>query len=145
MKKAMILLFGFIGLVALTGFADEQVAGSPIAKNSKVYIASMPNDFHVALREAIVSKKVPVTIVDDKAAADFEITGTSESIKAGKAKKIIMWDWRSDEQASIRVANLKTGEIAFAYSASKRSSAHGQRSTAEACAKHLKEKIESGK
>jgi hypothetical protein len=54
-----------------------------------------------------------------------------------------MRNWQSNEQASIQVANLKTSEIVFAYSANKQNSAHGKKSTAEACAKHLKEKIES--
>jgi hypothetical protein len=82
-------------------------------------------------------------VVDDKASADFEITGHSETQKASTAKKVIMWDWHSNEQASIQITNLKTSEVAFAYSANKQSSAHGKKSTAEACAKHLKEKIES--
>lgn len=92
-----------------------------------------------------MAKKVPVTVVDDKSKADFEITGHSETQKASTAKKVIMWDWHSNEQASIQVNNLKSGEVAFAYSANKQSSVHGKKSTAEACAKHLKEKIESGK
>jgi len=51
----------------------------------------------------------------------------------------------SNEQASIQVSSIKSGQVVFAYSANKQSSAHGKKSTAEACAKHLKEKIESGK
>jgi hypothetical protein len=43
------------------------------------------------------------------------------------------------------VTDAKTGAILFAYSAVKTNSAHGKESTAEACAKHLKEKIDSGK
>jgi hypothetical protein len=54
-----------------------------------------------------------------------------------------MWNWQSNEQASIQVENLRTSEVVFAYSVNKPSSAHGKKSTAEACAKHLKEKIES--
>jgi curli biogenesis system outer membrane secretion channel CsgG len=53
-----------------------------------------------------------------------------------------MWDWRSNEQASIQIVNLKTSEVVFAYSVNKVSSAHGKKSSAEACAKHLKEKID---
>ena len=55
-----------------------------------------------------------------------------------------MGSWHSREEASINVANIKTGEIVFAYSAHKENSAHGKQSSAEACAKHLKEKV-SGK
>lgn len=54
-----------------------------------------------------------------------------------------MWDWRSNEQASIQITNMKTSEVVFADSVNKMSSAHGKKSSAEACAKHLKEKIES--
>ncbi|MEP7339218.1 MAG: hypothetical protein ABI977_15895, partial [Acidobacteriota bacterium] len=76
---------------------------------------------------------------------EFEIGGTSESKKAGAAKILITGSWRSREQASITVTNLKSGEAVWAYSVNKSDSAHGKRSTAEACAKHLKEKIESKK
>lgn len=112
-----------------------------VAANSKVFIAPM-GGFEDDLKTAIQKKNVPVVLVTDKDQADYEITGTSETQKAGAAKKIFMRDWRSDEQASITVTDLKSGEVAFAYSVNKRSSAHGKRSTAEACAKHLKDEIE---
>ena len=57
----------------------------------------------------------------------------------------MLGSWHSDEQASISVAGIKSGEIVFAYSANKKNSAHGKQTTAEACAKHLKEAIEKGK
>lgn len=113
-----------------------------IPKGAKVYVAPM-NGYETYLKAALQKKKVPIQIVDQKDQADFEITGASESQKAGKAKKIIMLDWRSREEASIKVADLKSGEIVFAYSVVKSSSTHGKQSSAEACAKHLKEKIES--
>ncbi len=109
-----------------------------IPAGSKVFVASM-GGFETPLRKAIADKKVPVEIVEQREQAEYEITGASESKKAGNAKKIIMGSWHSDEDASIKVANLKTGEIVYAYAAHKKDSAHGQRSTAEACAKHLKD------
>jgi len=39
----------------------------------------------------------------------------------------------------VKVANLKTGELVYAYSVHKEISAHGKQSSAEACAKHLKD------
>ncbi len=84
-------------------------------------------------------------IVEDKAQAEFEISGHSDTQKASTAKKVIMWDWRSNEQASIQVSSLKTSEVVFAYSVNKKSSMHGKKSSAEACAKHLGEKIQSSK
>ena len=77
-----------------------------------------------------------------RAEAEFEITGSSESQKAGAAKKIFMGSWHSDEQAPISVASLTSGEVVFAYSANKKNSAHGKQTTAEACAKHLKKHLE---
>jgi len=84
-------------------------------------------------------------IVEQRDQADFEISGSAESQKASTAKKVIMLDWHSTEQASVRVTDLKSSEVVFAYSVHKASSAHGKQSSAEACAKHLKEVIETSK
>ena len=136
------LLIGLLIAVGVVGYAREE--GKKIPAHSKVYIAPMEG-FENDLKAAIEKKKVPLEIVADRDKADFEISGTAESQKAGKAKKIIRWDWHSDEQASIKVSDLKSGEVVCAYSVNKQSSAHGKRSTAEACAKHLKEQIEETK
>ena len=103
----------------------------------------MPDGFDEYLKAAIEKKKVPVELVANKDQAEFQITGHSETQKASTAKKVIMWDWRSNEQASIQITNLKSSEVVFAYSVNKVSSAHGRKSSAEACAKHLKEKIDN--
>ena len=120
----------------------QENSNKTIPAGSKVFIAPMENGFNEYLKAALQAKKVPVVVVDNKESADFEISGHSDTQRASTAKKVIMWDWRSNEQASIQVTNLKTSEIAFAYSVNKLSSAHGKKSSAEACAKHLKEKIE---
>lgn len=123
--------------------ADETTS-KIVPKGAKIFIAAM-NGYEKYLTAAIEKKKVPVEVVTDRSAADFEITGASESKKAGAAKIILMGSWHSREQASITVTNLKSGEAVWAYAVNKSDSAHGQKSTAEACAKHFKEKIESGK
>lgn len=128
---------------AISGTAQDSTKTIPA--KSKVFISPMKDEFEKYLATALEAKKVPLEIVTDKSQADFEISGTSESKKAGAAKIIIMGSWRSSEQASITVTNLKSGEAVWAYSVNKSDSAHGKRSTAEACAKHLKTKIESGK
>jgi hypothetical protein len=136
-------------LLVVMGFApralSQEGANKVIPAGSKVFIAPMEDGFQDYLKAALQAKRVPLVLVDDKASADFEITGHSETQKAGTAKKVIMLDWHSNEQASIQVTNLKSSEVAFAYSVNKQSSAHGKKSSAEACAKHLKEKIESKK
>ena len=116
-------------------------ANKKIPANSKVFLAPM-GGFEEDLKAAIQSKKVPVVLVADKDQADYEIAGTSDTEKASTAKKVVMWNWHSNEQASITVTDRKSSEVVFSYSVNKKSSAHGKRSTAEACAKHLKEQIE---
>jgi hypothetical protein len=143
MKTILLAVLLAVGLAPM--IIAQEGANKLIPAGSKVFIAPMEDNFQDYLKAALQAKKVPVVVVDDRASADFEITGHSETEKASTAKKVIMWNWHSNEQASIQVTNLKTSEVAFAYSANKQSSAHGKKSTAEACAKHLKEKIESKK
>jgi inorganic triphosphatase YgiF len=111
-----------------------------IPPKSKVYIAPM-GGFETYFKAALEKKKVPLQAVAERAEAEFEITGTAESQKASAAKILMMGNWHSREQASISVTNLKTGVVVFVYSVHKASSAHGKRSAAEACAKHLKAKV----
>jgi len=151
MRKTMILLLTLAFSLAGAAQDKNKDTKSPDAKdhatskkipaNARVYLAPM-GGFEQELKTAIEKKKVPVVLVTDKEKADYEITGTSETEKAGAAKKVIMLDWHSNEQASITVTERKSGEVVFAYSVNKKSSAHGKRSTAEACAKHLKDEIE---
>ena len=47
----------------------------------------------------------------------------------------------SDEQASVKLINLKTGEVVFAYAVNKKNTLHGSQTIAEACAKHLKDYV----
>ena len=134
----------FVAWLALTiqgSYAQQQPQAQPPAKipaGAKVFIAPM-DGFETYLKAAMTGKKVPLEIVDQKEKADFEITGASESKKASTAKKVIMGSWHSTEEASIKVTDLKTGEVVYGYSVHKQESAHGKKSTAEACAKHLKD------
>jgi len=147
-------LFGvlFLALAVYTesAYPQQQQSQNPlqaqakIPAGSKVFVAPM-GGFETPLKKAMADKKVPLEIVAQRELAEYEITGTSESKKAGTAKKLIMGSWHSDEEASIKVASVKSGEIVYAYSAHKQDSAHGQRSTAEACAKHLKDEAIAAK
>ena len=134
------LLAFLLLLVPCAAVQARQTAQIP--RGSKVYIAPM-GGYETYLEQAFSKKKVPLEIVNDKSQADFEIKGNEASQKAGLAKKLILGSWHSNEDASITVTNLKTGEVVYAYAVHKQNSAHGKRSTAEACAKHLKKTIES--
>jgi hypothetical protein len=133
-----------LAIILLAGGALHAQEATAFKPGAKVFVDSMPNNFDAVLKTAIAKKQVPVTVVDAKEQADLEIRGTSESQKAGAAKKIILGSWHSDEQASIQVIDLKSSQVVFAYNTNKENSVHGQRSSAEACAKHLKEALESG-
>ena len=109
-----------------------------IPVGAKVFIDQM-GGYETYIKAAIDKKKVPVTVVESRDQADFEISGAAESQKAGAAKILLSGSWHSSEEASIKVTSIKTSVIAFAYSVHKANSAHGKRSSAEACAKHLKD------
>jgi hypothetical protein len=114
------------------------VNNAKIPAYAKVYVAPMPGGFENYLIAGLRSKKVPLTVVIDQSKADYEISGVSESEKAGWAKMLFMGSEQSSEQASIKVVDIKTGAIIFGYSVHKGNSARGRQSAGEACAKHLK-------
>ncbi|MGE0887362.1 MAG: hypothetical protein AB7P14_27895 [Blastocatellales bacterium] len=143
MNRTTLSLIIILMATAISALAQD--SSKAIPAGSKVFINPINDGFEKDLIAALQTKKVPLEVVTDKEKADFEITGSSESKKAGVAKVLIMGSWHSREQASITITNLKSGEAVWAYSVNKSDSAHGKRSTAEACAKHLKNKIESKK
>jgi hypothetical protein len=132
------------GMLCASGWY-QSAADVALKPGAKVFVHSMPNDFDRYFKAALTKKKVPVVVMETRESAEFEIKGSSESQKAGAAKKIMMGSWHSDEQASISVTSIQSGEVVYAYSANKKNSAHGQQTTAEACAKHLRETIEKKK
>lgn len=128
--------------------APNPAASTPVAPistriipGSTVYITPM-DGFESYLAAAFGKKKVPVVLVMDKEQADYVITGTSLDKKAGWAKIVFMGNVHSDNAASITMSDRRTGAIVYAYAVDKKSTLHGQQTTAEACAKHLKAHIE---
>jgi hypothetical protein len=151
-RKILPFLTIFIFVCCIDAFAQESneqpdsssanLEAKKVPAGSRVYVAPMDNGFETYIIAGLQQKKVPLTVVMDRSKADFEISGVSESEKAGWAKMLFMGSDLSKEQASIKVTNLKTGVVAFAYSVNKGNSARGKQSAGEACAKHIKEKIE---
>jgi hypothetical protein len=145
-RKIAVSIVVFV-LIAVFGAqakdAKNNAPSEKIPSGAKVFIAPIPDGYDTFLKDAIAKKKVPVDVVASRDQADYEITGTAESQKAGAAKKIIFGNWHSREEASITLSNLKSGEVVWAYSVHEEASTHGKRSSAEACAKHLKEAIEN--
>jgi hypothetical protein len=122
----------------------SQDASGRIPRGAKVFIGEIEGGYDIYLAAAVHKKEVPVVIVTDKARADFELSGVTESEKAGWAKIVFWGNSSTAEQASVKMVDLKNGTVVWGYNVNKRSSARGKQSSAESCAKHLKEKIEKG-
>jgi hypothetical protein len=114
-----------------------------LPRGSRLYIASISNGFETYITAGIEKKKVPVVIVADRTKADYELTGVSDSDRAGWAKMLFLGSQQTNEAASIKIVNLKTGNVVFAYSVNKTNSVRGKQSAGEAVAKHINEKIEN--
>src|ERR1700676_498643 len=114
-----------------------------IERGSRVYVAPMDGGFDTFLVAAIVKKQVPMTVVTDRSKADYEITGIAESEKAGWAKMLFMGWEQSRELASVKIVEIKSGEVVYGYAVHKGNSYRGKQSAAEACAKHLKDRIDN--
>jgi len=112
-----------------------------IPAGAKVYIAPL-NGYESFLVAAIVKKETPLVVVNSPEKADYQITGVSESVQAGWAKMLFLGSQQSNEQASIVMTNLKTGVAVWGYNVNKTNSYKGKQSSSEACAKHLKARIE---
>jgi hypothetical protein len=112
-----------------------------IVTGSTVYITPM-DGFETYLAAALGKKKVQLVPVMEKEQADYVINGTSLDKKAGWAKIVFMGNVHSDNSASITMSDRKSGAIVYAYAVDKKSTMHGQQTTAEACAKHLKAHME---
>lgn len=150
--RAIRLLFSPVVALLLTtaGFAQDTSprpvvdADSRIPKGARFFIGPIEDGYDIYLAAAMYKKQVPIIIVTDKTKADFELSGATESERAGWAKTIFLGNTSTSEQASIKVTNLKSGTVVFGYNVNKSSSARGKQSSSESCAKHLKEKIEKG-
>ena len=135
--KICVALTLALGLSLGVWAADETRS---VPAGSKIYIEAA-DGFDTYLTAALQKKKVPVTVVGTKDKADYELSGVSDHQKAGWGKIVFMGQIHSDEQASIRLLDIKTGEVVFAYAVNKKNSLHGRQTAAEACAKHMKDVI----
>jgi len=115
------------------------VNNAKIPAYAKVYVAPMLGGFENYIIAGLRNKKVPLTVMADRSKAEYEISGVSETDKAGWAKMLFMGSQNSNEQASIKIADLRSGAVIFGYSVHKTNSVRGRQSAGEACAKHIKQ------
>lgn len=112
-----------------------------IVSGATVFIQPMEG-FENYIAAAFQKKSVPLVPVASEEQARYILRGTAEEKKPGWAKMVMMKQLHSDNAASVQMIDRKSGAIVFAYSVDKKNTLHGQQTTAEACAKHLKEQIE---
>ena len=138
----LMLIAGAKAVIAQNQFpVPTEPADTRIPRNSKVYI--VPGDgFEQYLAAALRKKSVPLLIVVDRDAADFEITTTHAKQDASWARIYVWGLLHGSAQASIQVVNLKTKVVVFADSSTRLVALRGERSTAEKLAKMLKRRME---
>jgi hypothetical protein len=141
--RALFLTVTFATVASVAG--AQALAPAVLKPGATVFVHPMTDGFDTFFKAALVEKKVPLVVVESREQAQFEIKGAAETQKAGVAKKVFLGSWHSDEQASISVTGVESGEVVYAYSTNKKNSARGKRTSAESCAKHLKEAVEKGK
>jgi hypothetical protein len=136
-------------LTAPSATNKKLLATAPVITNeslpagARIFVAPMPNGFETYVIAGLQKKGVPVTVMTDRAKADFELTGVSDSDKAGWAKMLFLGSQQTNESASVKLVNLRTDNVVFAYSVNKTNSVRGKQSAGEAVAKHIKEKIQN--
>jgi hypothetical protein len=144
--RQTLIALGFALLLGTFAIGQEgksiDQSNRAIERSSRIYIAPIEGGFDTFLAAAIIKKQVPVVVVTDRTKADYEITGIANSEKAGWAKMLFMGVDNSNDMASIKIVDLKSNEVVYGYSVRKGNSYRGKQSAAEACAKHLKQKIE---
>ncbi len=137
MKK----LFGIAALciiaLAFTPFTHAQVS------NPKIYIVPQ-NGFETYLAGAFTKKSVPAQIVTAPEAADYILSPAPVQQKpetaGGKIARCLFAycaGIEGSQTASVSLIDAKTKAIVWAYNVKKGGSSNFQ-SSAEACAKHLK-------
>jgi hypothetical protein len=87
----------------------------------------MPNGLETYVIAGLQKKGVPVIVMADRSKADFELTGVSDSDKAGWAK-VFLGSQQTNESASVKLVNLQTNSVVFAYSVNKTNSVRGKQS-----------------
>jgi hypothetical protein len=119
------------------------VTDEALPAGARIFIAPMPNGFETYVAAGLEKKKVPVVVIVDRDKVDYELSGVSDTDKAGWAKILFLGSQQTNEAASIKILNLKTGNIVFAYSVNKTNSFKGKQSAGEAVAKPINETIEN--
>ena len=116
-------------------------AGSVILPGSSVYVAPM-GGYERFIIAALEEKRVPVVVLGDPSISNFEIRDVAVN-PASWAKAAASGAANWSEQAKITMTDLKTHAVVFTFPVREGSSSHGNKSAAEDCAAHLRDRMES--
>ena len=137
MKKLFSTALFCIIALTLAPFSHAQIS------NPKIYIAPQ-NGFETYLAGAFTKKSVPAQIVVEPEAADYILSPAPVEQKpestGGKIARCLFAycaGIEGSQTASVSLIDAKTKAIVWAYNVKKGGSSNFQ-SSAEACAKHLK-------
>jgi hypothetical protein len=121
-----------VSLCLVVAHGQPSAPDTRIPTGANVFIAHFVGyGFEQDLKVAIVAARIPVVLVKDRRAADFEITGR----QVRKQSNGFRSDWV--EEASLTVAEAKTGAIVDAFTLTKADT----RSLAAACALRFDDEI----
>jgi hypothetical protein len=70
--------------------AKTVITNESLPSGARIYIAPMPSGFETYIVAGLEKKKVPVTVVTDPDKADYELSGMSDSDRAGWAQ-MLFW------------------------------------------------------
>lgn len=133
-----VLLLGLALTVAQTASAIEP--------NPTVFVEATEG-FDSYISAAIVKKKVPIRVTQTIENATYVLTNKVEQKEESGVSKLARCVFaycigiEGTQTATVRLVNVKTGEVAWAYNVRKPGSKNFQ-SSAEAIAKHLKRYLE---
>jgi hypothetical protein len=137
MKKLFGTTLFCILALAFAPFANAQIS------NPKIYIAQQ-NGFESYLAGAFTKKNVPAQLVQAEEAADYILSPAPVQQKpestGGKIARCMFAycaGIEGSQTASVSLIDVKTKAVVWAYNVKKGGSSNFQ-SSAEACAKHLK-------
>lgn len=148
-------------ICVLLAFSTIGIAQAPQLKSGSTIFIEPMDGYETYLAAAITKKQVPLIVVTDKAKAGYIITSTVSQHAPSQPAVVVNNTTNVNSggypgsgfpragtatlgsaNASISVVDVHSSQVIFAYSVGKRGNTNQLQSTAEACAKHLKEFIE---
>jgi hypothetical protein len=108
-------------VIGIVLFSSAAHAGSKAPRPTARVFVQADSGFDLVLTSALQKKHVPVSLVNDKDQADFEVGGT-----------------HSAYEADVKLVDLTNGDVVFTYSAWDKSEHAAERAAADVAANHVR-------